>query len=71
MSNGEAYFKNVDGEVLISTNNDKFTPAKDIYLSRARYYEKKDNKMLNIRCLPTVPSIARDRRCMPQPFPTS
>ena len=42
--NGEAYFKNVDGEVLISTNNDKFTPAKYIYLSRTRYYEKKDNE---------------------------
>ena len=42
--NGEAYFKNVDGNVLISTNNDKFTPARDIYLSRTRYYEKKDNE---------------------------
>lgn len=42
--NGEAYFKNVDGMVLISTNNDKFTPARDIYLSRTRYYEKKDNE---------------------------
>lgn len=42
--NGEAYFKNVDGEVLISTNKDKFTPAKYIYLSRTRYYEKKDNE---------------------------
>ena len=42
--NGEAYFKNVDGEVLVSTNNDKFTPAKYIYLSRTRYYEKKDNE---------------------------
>lgn len=42
--NGEAYFKNVDGEVLISTNNDKFTPARDIYLSRTRYYEQKDNE---------------------------
>ena len=42
--NGEAYFKNVDGNVLISTSNDKFTPAKDIYLSRDRYYEKKDNE---------------------------
>ena len=40
---GEAYFKNVDGNVLISTSNDKFTPAKDIYLSRTRYYEQKDN----------------------------
>lgn len=43
--NGEAYFKNVDGNVLISTNNDKFTPAKDIYLSRTRYYERKDDKI--------------------------
>lgn len=41
--NGEAYFKNVDGNILISTNTDKFTPAKYIYLSRDRYYEKKDN----------------------------
>lgn len=43
--NGEAYFKNVDGNVLISTSNDKFTPAKDIYLSRNRYYERKDDKI--------------------------
>lgn len=42
--NGEAYFKNVDGNVLISTSNDKFTPARYIYLSRTRYYEKKDNE---------------------------
>lgn len=42
---GEAYFKNVDGMVLISTNSDKFAPAKDIYLSRARYYEKKDDEV--------------------------
>lgn len=43
--NGEAYFKNVDGNVLISTSNDKFTSAKDIYLSRTRYYERKDDKI--------------------------
>lgn len=43
--NGEAYFKNVDGNVLVSTNSDKFTPAKDIYLSRTRYYERKDDKI--------------------------
>lgn len=43
--NGEAYFKNVDGNILISTNNDKFTPAKNIYLSRTRYYERKDDKI--------------------------
>ena len=42
--NGEAYFKNVDGMVLISTSADKFAPAKYIYLSRDRYYEKKDNE---------------------------
>ena len=41
--NGEAYFKNVDGNVLVSTHSDKFTPARDIYLSRTRYYEQKDN----------------------------
>lgn len=41
---GEAYFKNVDGNVLIYTSTDKFAPAKDIYLSRARYYEKKDDE---------------------------
>ena len=44
-SNGEAYFKNVDGEVLISTSADKFTPAKYIYLSRDRYFERKDDKI--------------------------
>ena len=43
--NGEAYFKNVDGNVLISTHSDKFTPAKYIYLSRTRYYERKDDKI--------------------------
>ena len=43
--NGEAYFKNVDGNVLVSTSNDKFTPAKNIYLSRTRYYERKDDKI--------------------------
>ena len=43
--NGEAYFKNVDGNILISTSTDKFTPAKYIYLSRDRYYEKKDDKI--------------------------
>ena len=43
--NGEAYFKNVDGNILISTSNDKFTPAKGIYLSRTRYYEQKDDKI--------------------------
>ena len=42
---GEAYFKNVDGKVLIYTSVDKFAPAKDIYLSRARYYEKKDDEV--------------------------
>ena len=42
---GEAYFKNVDGMVLIYTSADKFAPAKDIYLSRARYYEKKDDEV--------------------------
>ena len=42
--NGEAYFKNVDGKVLIYTSTDKFAPAKDIYLSRDRYYEKKDDE---------------------------
>ena len=42
---GEAYFKNVDGKVLIYTSTDKFAPAKDIFLSRARYYEKKDDEV--------------------------
>ena len=42
--NGEAYFKNVDGEVLISTSADKYAPAKYIYLSRDRYFEQKDDK---------------------------
>ena len=44
-SNGEAYFKNVDGEVLISTSSDKYAPAKYIYLSRDRYFEQKDDKI--------------------------
>ena len=43
--NGEAYFKNVDGEVLISTSADKYAPAKYIYLSRDRYFEQKDDKI--------------------------
>ena len=43
-NNGEAYFKNVDGEVLVSTSADKFAPAKYIYLSRDRYFEQKDDK---------------------------
>ena len=42
--NGEAYFKNVDGMVLISTSADKFAPAKYIYLSRNRYFEEKGDK---------------------------
>ena len=40
--NGEASFKNVDGDILISTATDKYTPAKNTYLSRTRYYERKD-----------------------------
>ena len=43
-NNGEAYFKNVDGEVLVSTSADKYAPAKYIYLSRDRYFEQKDDK---------------------------
>lgn len=42
--NGEAYFKNVDGMVLISTSVDKFAPAQYIYLSRNRYFEEKGDK---------------------------
>lgn len=30
---------------MIYTSADKFAPAKDIYLSRARYYEKKDDEV--------------------------
>ena len=30
---------------MIYTSTDKFAPAKDIYLSRARYYEKKDDEV--------------------------
>ncbi len=43
---GEAYFKNVDGTVLLSTNDDKYTPAQNIYLSRTRYYERKNVQIL-------------------------
>ena len=42
-ADGEAYFKNVDGTVLISTDHDKFTPAKNIYMSRVRYSEQKES----------------------------
>ena len=40
--NGEAYIKNIDGDVLVTTTTDKYTPAEWIYLSRIRYYEQKD-----------------------------
>ena len=40
--NGEARYKNVDGDILISTSQDKYTPARWTYLSRGRYYERKD-----------------------------
>ena len=42
--NGEARFKNVDGDILISTSQDKYTPARWTYLSRGRYYERKDSE---------------------------
>ena len=57
--NGEAYFKNVDGEVLISTNNDKFMPAKYIYLSRTRYYEQKDNENFFIVIASFIPKMPK------------
>ena len=41
--NGEASYKNVDGFVLITTNNDKYAPAQWTYLSRTRYDERKDS----------------------------
>ncbi len=50
---GEASFKNVDGIVLISTNEDKYTPAQNIYMSRGRYYEQKEDK--------TVTNLYTDR----------
>ena len=42
--NGEARYKNVDGDILISTSQDKYTPARWTYLSRGRYYERKDSE---------------------------
>lgn len=42
--NGEARYKNVDGDVLISTATDKYLPAEYVYLNRTRYYELKDDK---------------------------
>ena len=42
--NGEARFKNVDGDILISTHQDKYTPSRWTYLSRGRYYERKDSE---------------------------
>lgn len=41
---GEASYKNVDGDILISTNQDKYTPVRWTYLSRVRYYEQKNNR---------------------------
>ena len=42
--NGEARYKNVDGDILISTHQDKYTPSRWTYLSRGRYYERKDSE---------------------------
>ena len=42
--NGEARYKNVDGDILISTSQDKYTPARWTYLSHGRYYERKDSE---------------------------
>ncbi len=43
--NGEASFKNVDGDILVSTAADSYTPAQYTYLSRTRYYEQKDTRV--------------------------
>ena len=43
--NGETSYKNVDGDILVTTNSDKYTPAAWTYLSRTRYYERKDSQM--------------------------
>ena len=43
--NGEAYYKNVDGNIRITTNNDKYLPSEWVYLNRTRYYELKDDKV--------------------------
>lgn len=40
--NGEASYKNVDGNILISTDKDQYTPARYTYLFRGKYYEPKD-----------------------------
>lgn len=40
--NGEAYSKDIDGDIFITTNTDKYTPVEWTYLSRTRYYEQKD-----------------------------
>ena len=39
--NGEASYKNVDADILVTTATDKYTPAQYTYLSRTRYYEQK------------------------------
>ena len=41
--NGEVSYKNIDCNIFVSTNTDKYTPAKYIYLSRQRYYERKED----------------------------
>lgn len=43
--NGEVSFKNVDGSIFVSTATDQFTPAQYVYLSRTRYYERKESKV--------------------------
>ena len=43
--NGEARYKNVVGDILVSTNNDKYTPAQYTYITHARYYEQKNDQV--------------------------
>ena len=43
--NGEARYKNVVGDILVSTNNDKYTPAQYTYITHARYYEQKTDQV--------------------------
>ncbi len=52
-ANGEASFRKVEGDILVSTDEDKYSPAQNIYLGRIGYYEQKDNR--------TVANLFTDR----------
>ncbi len=54
---GEIIYKKVDGDILVSTAKDKYTPAQYTYLSRIRYREMKGEN--DYGCVYTDRSIYR------------